>query len=339
MSEVKENLAVKPDNYISHLVDIGIRQKWRNIGKEEYYQLVETQLDGQKVGGVEIYLGSESVMVYQDERGPVAISINNTNYTRLQTRDNSGKMVATMGRSSDNDLRLEDLGISRHHAKVSFDRDGQIEVSDLGSSRGTRARKLSPEEVDYIYKMLGQEPETVAKAVLNRLLWQGRIECLTVDESDWKRDPFKGKHGMKDIARTEYADQNNIYRLNPGKGRVFAGRQFNYVVSRGGDLFLGDRSALPTERGIKHRQLGRIAEKYGPGHRSFILGGKATIDGRGMIWLDDLSGSFHDLAQCQDRRRMEGLVCLLATMWQHEVTYQHIDGSGNEVFRVESKKD
>lgn len=45
--------------------------------------------------------------------------------------------TTTIGRGLDNDLVLESTDVSRHHARIDY-RDGQWQLSDLGSTNGTR---------------------------------------------------------------------------------------------------------------------------------------------------------------------------------------------------------
>src|SRR5688572_1145668 len=46
-----------------------------------------------------------------------------------------------IGRASDNDLIINDFGVSRHHAKVVVD-DGQAFIQDLQSRNGTRVNNM-----------------------------------------------------------------------------------------------------------------------------------------------------------------------------------------------------
>lgn len=50
----------------------------------------------------------------------------------------------TLGRGSDADIVLEDTGVSRHHAHISWS-NGQVTVSDMGSTNGTfvNGRKIT----------------------------------------------------------------------------------------------------------------------------------------------------------------------------------------------------
>jgi pSer/pThr/pTyr-binding forkhead associated (FHA) protein len=45
--------------------------------------------------------------------------------------------VTKIGRSPDNDIVVEDLLVSRHHAELRTDRGGQRVIVDLGSYNGT----------------------------------------------------------------------------------------------------------------------------------------------------------------------------------------------------------
>ena len=46
--------------------------------------------------------------------------------------------VHTVGRSAENNIQLDDLSVSRRHARIVVE-DGAIHVEDLGSSGGTSA--------------------------------------------------------------------------------------------------------------------------------------------------------------------------------------------------------
>ncbi len=45
--------------------------------------------------------------------------------------------IYTIGRAADNDIRIKDISISRKHAVLQVLNDGQVEISDCGSSNGT----------------------------------------------------------------------------------------------------------------------------------------------------------------------------------------------------------
>ncbi len=47
------------------------------------------------------------------------------------------KQTYTIGRASDNDIRIEDLSVSRRHAVIQLLDGGKIQISDSGSSNGT----------------------------------------------------------------------------------------------------------------------------------------------------------------------------------------------------------
>jgi hypothetical protein len=69
--------------------------------------------------------------------------------------------VTRVGRGEENDLRPEDVKVSRHHAELHLD-DDELEVIDLGSTNGTfvngerlppnQARKLKPGDEVYFGK-------------------------------------------------------------------------------------------------------------------------------------------------------------------------------------------
>ena len=55
--------------------------------------------------------------------------------------------VTVIGRASDCDVRIEDSGVSRHHAEVRYS-DGRVGVVDLGSTNGIRSTASRTERVE-----------------------------------------------------------------------------------------------------------------------------------------------------------------------------------------------
>lgn len=53
----------------------------------------------------------------------------------LQTIE-SEKRELTIGRNPDNDIRIDNLGVSDRHARI-YEKDGRYTIEDLGSTNGT----------------------------------------------------------------------------------------------------------------------------------------------------------------------------------------------------------
>ena len=54
-----------------------------------------------------------------------------------------------IGREVDNDIQLLIAGVSRYHAKIEYDQDGQWKILDLGSTNGTKVngKKIEQEVI------------------------------------------------------------------------------------------------------------------------------------------------------------------------------------------------
>jgi hypothetical protein len=55
--------------------------------------------------------------------------------------------VTVIGRASDSDLRIEDSGVSRHHAEIRYS-DGRVGIVDLGSTNGIAVNGKPAERVE-----------------------------------------------------------------------------------------------------------------------------------------------------------------------------------------------
>ena len=55
----------------------------------------------------------------------------------VETKAYTGDTIE-IGKLSRSDLRLDDENISRRHARIEIDRDGRVQLIDLGSTNGTR---------------------------------------------------------------------------------------------------------------------------------------------------------------------------------------------------------
>ncbi len=94
---------------------------------------------------------------------------------RRQTLNLREGDTAQIGRGIENDVVLDDLGVSRHHATLAW-RDGAFEIADLGSTNGTQVNgqlksgphRLKDGDIIRLYEVeltfLEISPETAAAA-------------------------------------------------------------------------------------------------------------------------------------------------------------------------------
>lgn len=328
------------DGRVTKLVRLNVEEGYRGLGKVGVGRKRMEVGTGRETGwvGVELYLGGgNSWVAYVGGDGrPYIVDIQTGMVVGFINSD--GKIGLTVGRGTENKLVISDPEVSREHVRLGYKPKGQLLViEDLDSTNGTWARPLRRQEVIDFLELAnhGCGVDKMAARLIKRMVRQGQVEAWTVDRSDWVRNPNLGKYGFNDMARTHYANELAVKIFGQKELAGVRNKTYTYMVTRKGELMLGDKQKSPREAGIKHRQLGRIAERWRV-HDKFILGGRAVFGNDGEITIDNRSGSFHRLRQCSDRKTMQKLVNILAIKWGIGVTYRDVDEEGREIFSVRS---
>lgn len=89
----------------------------------------------------------------------------------------------TLGRAPDNDIVVDDLEVSRHHAEIKVTSDGRLEITDLGSHNGTfvngvRVEKATLEDFDLV--TVGHHMFRVLEGLLEEFVDTGAVQFEAV---------------------------------------------------------------------------------------------------------------------------------------------------------------
>ena len=119
--------------------------------------------------------------------------------------------VYTIGKDADaSDIVFQDMSVSRHHAKLSVNDDGIIDIEDLGSKNGTAINgvvitersAVTPQDLvalgTTIFMIIDREApqETIFSPVAQQSRGAGKeVEAAPIEEErDWKKEPIPMKY-------------------------------------------------------------------------------------------------------------------------------------------------
>jgi ABC-type multidrug transport system ATPase subunit len=189
--------------------------------------------------------------------------------------DLRGRASVRIGRAVDNDLTLDDVRVSRHHAEIVARPDGSFELRDLHSSNGTflNGRRIRSEDL-HVGDFIGVGGQTIQ-------VLEGRLRIVAARQSAW----FGAVDLVVDIGRKRILDEVG-FALEPssvlavvgpsGSGKStllnaltgFKPAQSGNVVFDGRDVYatfedLRSRMGLVPQADILHTQLSvRQALRY-----------------------------------------------------------------------------
>lgn len=147
------------------------------------------------------------------------------------------KEVMTIGRKEDNDIRIENLAVSGHHAKLLTIFDDSF-LEDLNSTNGTF---VNGKNIDK-HALKNGDIVTIGKHELRYINFNAKPET----EADFEKTVFIGANSLKEPSKSTSTPRNGISgRLKSAKLQLLNGK------SAGKELFLEKESVRLGKPGLQ----------------------------------------------------------------------------------------
>ena len=193
----------------------------------------------------------------------------------------SGRL--TIGRAPGNDIRLDDVSVSRHHAVLDLGPPSSVE--DLGSANGTRVRKPNePLEMPATYETHRDPGETFSIGLGDRMIF-GAVTAVI------RRAPAEASAGepmailtprmkaLHEQAQKAALEPSSVLLLGEtGVGKEMLAREIHRLSSRGSGPFLTVSCSALTEALLEAELPHEWAGPPRPGLFEAAVGGTVLLD-------------------------------------------------------------